>query len=84
MLVRWREMYGRPSLASNIDNSCFLDFSHHARREVFDLLASVVLGFGARAVDLRPFEQMEQQGYGPCAPQTQDLDNLELRRVLDK
>jgi hypothetical protein len=52
-------MDGRLSLASNIDNGYFLDFSHHARREIFDLLASLVLGSGARAVDLRSFEQME-------------------------
>jgi len=62
----------------------FLNFFRHVRRQVFDLLASVILGFRAGVVDLRPLEQMEQQGYGPCSSETQDLVHLELRCVLDK
>jgi len=69
----------------SIDSRCsFLSLFRHGRRKVFNLLASVVLGLRTGAVDLRPFEQMEQQGYGPCPAKTQDLVHLELRCVLDK
>ena len=70
---------------SSIDSGgSFLTFFRHGRCKVFNLLAPVVLGFGTGAVDICPFEQMEQRGYGPRASQTQDLVHLELRCVLDK
>ena len=69
----------------SIDSGCsFLNLFRHGRCKVLSLFASVLLGFRTGAVDLCPFEQMEQQGYGPRTSQTQDLVHLELRCVLDK
>lgn len=69
---------------STHDCRLFLDLFHHGQRKLFGLFASVLLGIGARAIDTRAFEQMEQQGYGPRSSEIQDLDHLELCHVLVK
>lgn len=60
------------------------DFFTHGRSQVSNLLAPVVLGSGTGTLDLRALKQMEQQRYGPGTSEAQDLDHLELRRVLDQ
>ena len=84
MLMQQRKMLGGTlSSLLNINSGCsFLSPFRHARRKVLSLPSSILLGPRAGAIDLRPFEQMEQQGHGPRASRTPDLVHMELRRVL--